>query len=40
MTKKLWQASLNQKKNSNLYAFENYVSKNLVKILIMIIKEY
>ena len=27
MTKKLWQASLNQKKNSNLFQFENYISK-------------
>ena len=27
MTKKLWEASLNQKKNSNLFAFENYILK-------------
>ena len=27
MTKKLWQASLNQKKNSILFSFENYISK-------------
>jgi acetoacetyl-CoA synthetase len=27
MTKKLWQASLNQKKNSLLFSFENYISK-------------
>ena len=27
MTKKLWQASLKEKKNSNLFAFENYLSK-------------
>ena len=27
MTKKLWQASLQKKRNSNLYAFENYLSK-------------
>ena len=26
MTKKLWQASLNQKKNSNLFQFEKYIS--------------
>ena len=31
MTKKLWQASLNQKKNSNLFAFEKYVSKKFNK---------
>jgi acetoacetyl-CoA synthetase len=31
MTKKLWQASLHQKKNSNLYAFENYISKKFKK---------
>tara|TARA_B100000902_G_scaffold284797_1_gene270783 strand:+ start:489 stop:2450 length:1962 start_codon:yes stop_codon:yes gene_type:complete len=31
MTKKLWQASLNQKKNSNLFAFENYISKKFNK---------
>ena len=34
MTKKLWQASLNQKKNSNLFAFESYFQKNLIKNLI------
>ena len=27
MTKKLWEASLKDKRNSNLFAFENYVSK-------------
>ena len=27
MTKKLWQASFDQKKNSNLFQFENYISK-------------
>ncbi len=27
MTKKLWQASLKEKKNSNLFAFENYLTK-------------
>ncbi len=27
MTKKLWQASLKKKKNSNLFAFENYLAK-------------
>ena len=27
MTKKLWQASFKEKKNSNLFAFENYLSK-------------
>ena len=27
MTKKLWQASLKKKKNSNLFAFENYLTK-------------
>ena len=27
MTKKLWEASLNQKKNSILFSFENYISK-------------
>jgi acetoacetyl-CoA synthetase len=31
MTKKLWQASLNQKKNSNLFSFENYISKKFNK---------
>ena len=31
MTKKLWQASLKQKKNSNLFAFENYISKKFSK---------
>ncbi len=29
MTKKLWEASFKQKKNSNLFAFENYLSKKL-----------
>ncbi len=29
MSKKLWQASLIVKKNSNLFAFENYISKKL-----------
>ena len=31
MTKKLWEASLNQKKNSNLFVFENYISKKFSK---------
>ncbi len=31
MTKKLWQATLNKKKNSNLFAFENYISKKFNK---------
>ena len=31
MTKKLWQASLKQKKNSNLFKFENYISKKFDK---------
>jgi acetoacetyl-CoA synthetase len=31
MTKKLWQASLSQKKNSNLFAFESYISKKFNK---------
>ena len=31
MTKKLWQASINQKKNSNLFKFENYISKKTNK---------
>ena len=31
MTKKLWQASLNQKKNSILFAFENHISKKFNK---------
>jgi acetoacetyl-CoA synthetase len=31
MTKKLWEASLNQKKNSLLFAFENYISKKFNK---------
>ena len=31
MTKKLWEASINQKKNSNLFAFENYISKKFDK---------
>ena len=31
MTKKLWQPSLRQKKNSNLFAFENYLSKKYKK---------
>ena len=29
MSKKLWEASLNQKKKSNLFNFENFVSKKL-----------
>ena len=29
MTKKLWEASIKQKKNSNLFAFENFISKKL-----------
>ena len=29
MSKKLWQPSLIVKKNSNLFAFENYISKKL-----------
>ena len=33
MTKKLWQASLNQKKKSNLFAFEKYISKKFNKRL-------
>ena len=31
MNKKLWQASAKQKKNSNLFEFENYVSKKINK---------
>ena len=31
MTKKLWQASLNHKKSSILFAFENYISKKFNK---------
>ncbi len=31
MTKKLWEASTKQKKNSNLFAFENFISKRLNK---------
>ena len=31
MTKKLWEASLNRKKNSTLFAFENYISKKFNK---------
>ena len=31
MTKKLWEADLTQKKNSNLFAFENYISKKFNK---------
>ena len=31
MTKKLWQASLNQKKNSLLFSFEKYISKKFNK---------
>ena len=31
MTKKLWQASLNQKKKSNLFAYEKYISKKFNK---------
>ena len=31
MTQKLWQASLNQKKNSILFSFENYISKKFNK---------
>jgi len=31
MTKKLWEASLFQKKNSNLFRFENYISKKFGK---------
>jgi acetoacetyl-CoA synthetase len=40
MTKKLWQASLNQKKNSNLFAFENYISKKFNKKFNKIIKKF
>ena len=29
MSKKLWQPSLIEKRNSNLFAFENYISKKL-----------
>ena len=29
MIKKLWEASLKQKKNSNLFAFEKYISEKL-----------
>ena len=31
MTKKLWEATTKQKKNSNLFAFENFISKKLNK---------
>ena len=31
MTKKLWQASSKQKKNSILFEFENYISKKTNK---------
>jgi len=31
MTKKIWEATLDQKKNSNLFAFENYISKKFSK---------
>jgi len=31
MTKKIWQASLNQKKNSVLYNFEQYLSEKFNK---------
>ena len=31
MSKKLWQSSSIEKKNSNLFAFENYISKKLNK---------
>ena len=31
MSKKLWEASLNQKKNSNLFSFENYISRKFSK---------
>ena len=31
MSKKLWKPSLIKKKNSNLFAFENYISKKLNK---------
>ena len=31
MTKKLWEASLKDKKNSNLYAFEKFISKKIKK---------
>jgi len=31
MSKKLWQPSLTEKRNSNLFAFENYISKKLNK---------
>ena len=48
MSKKLWEASLKQKKNSNLFAFENYISrkynknfnKNYEKLLDWTIKNY
>ena len=31
MTNKLWEASLKEKKNSNLYAFEKFISKKTKK---------
>ena len=31
MPKKLWEASLNQKKNSILFSFEKYITKKLNK---------
>ena len=31
MTKKLWEASKEVKKNSNLFAFENFLSKRFKK---------
>ena len=31
MTNKLWEASLKEKKNSNLYAFEKFISKKIKK---------
>ena len=48
MSKKLWEASLKQKKNSNLFAFENYISRkynknfdrNYEKLLDWSIKNY
>ena len=41
MTKKLWEASLNKKKNSNLFTVLKIIfQKNLIKNLIVIIKKF
>ena len=40
MSKKLWEASIQQKKNSNLFKFEKFISKNLKKISSKLLKNF